>query len=175
MKKISLFQIDTLKKKRGFSLVEMLVYIGVLVLIVTTGFSVFLSFNTILVRNSIERALTTSASVSLERMLRDLRAADIVDFTPSIFNVSPGTLSLVQGTTTTMYELTGGNLNVSVNGSTPIPLTGDTVTVDSLVFTRYATSTLELVRVALTLSIDSKVASSTRTFYTSGVLRGAYE
>ena len=160
---------------RGFSLVEVLVYLGILILVVIVSIEMFISFDLVLMRNAAERELTTSASVSLERMLRDFRAADIIDLTPSTFDVSPGTLTLVQGTTTIAYTLSGGNLLVSVNGLVPIPLTGDTITVDSLVFSRYAENGLELVRVALTLSTHSKIASSTRTFYTSGVLRGAYE
>ncbi len=169
------FQSRALSRHRGFSLVETLVYLAIMVLMVTACVGIFGSLNTILARNAIERELTTSASVTLERMLRDLRSANIVDLTPSTFNVSPGTLTLVQGATTTAYTLTGGNVVVSVNGSAPYPLTGDEITVDSLVFSRYATSTIELVRVALTLSTHAKAASSTRTFYTSGVLRGAYE
>lgn len=175
MKILNRFQPHITLRKRGFSLVETLVYLAVMVLMVTACIGIFSSLNTILARNAVERELTTSASVTLERMLRDLRAADIVDLTPSTFNVSPGTLTLVQGTTTTAYTLTGGSVFVTVNGASPYPLTGDQVTVDSLVFSRYATSTIELVRVALTLSTHAKAASSTRTFYTSGVLRGAYE
>ncbi len=175
MKILSHIQSRRIVPNRGFSLVETLVYLAVMVLMVTACVGIFSTLNTVLARNAIERELTTSASVTLERMLRDLRYADIVDLTPSTFNVSPGTLKLVQGTTTTTYTLTGGSVFVTVYGASPYPLTGDQVTVDSLVFTRYATSTIELVRVALTLSTHAKAASSTRTFYTSGVLRGAYE
>lgn len=162
-------------RTQGFSLIEMLVYMAVLILAISASVNIFLSLNTVLVRNATERALTHSASVTLERIIRDLRSADIVDLTPSIFDVSPGVLTLIQGATTTVYTLDAGVVIATVNGTPFGLLTGEGVVADSLIFTRYTTGDTELIRVALTLSTHAKAASSTRTFYTSGVLRGSYE
>jgi Tfp pilus assembly protein PilW len=162
-------------QKNGFSLVEILVYIAILLLVTVASVSLYLTFNTIFVRNEVERKLTYAANVTLERIVRDLRASDLVDLTPSTFNVSPGTLKLIQGATTSIYTLVGGDVTVTVDGIPLGLLTGEGVTADSLIFTRYAVPNAELVRVALTLSTHDKSASSTRTFYASGVLRGAYE
>lgn len=162
-------------RTRGFTLVEVLVYIAVTVLIATAGVSMFLSLDTVLLRNATERALTHSATVSLERIARDIKVSTGVNTAQSTLGASPGVLSLNQAGTTTVFSVSGGNLIVAVNGTEIGSLTSEGVTVQSLVFTRYAGTVTELVRVALTLSVSSKAASSTRTFYTSAVLRDSYE
>jgi len=160
---------------RGFSLIETLVYIAVTVLVSYAGVTTFLSLNTVLIRNQTERTLGHSANVSLERMVRDIRSAVSVNVGGSTLGTSPGVLALSQGATTTTFSVSGGNVVVAVNGTNLGPLTSDAVTVQNLTFTRYVATTTEMVRVALTLSANSKAASTTRTFYTSAVLRGSYE
>ncbi len=163
---------------RGFSLIEILIYLAITVMVSLAGVTTFLSLDTVLLRNQTERVLTRAATVSLDRLLHDIREADAVNTGLSTLDVSNGVLALTNTPTTTTFAISGGNLVVSVNGVELGPLTGDDVVVQDVVFSRYvsggATST-ELVRVALTLSASSKAASSTKTFYTSAVLRGSYE
>lgn len=161
--------------KKGFTLVEMLVYMAVLVLIAGALVTTFLSLNTVLLRNATERTLTHAATVSLERMVRDMRSADTVNTGLSTLGTSPGTLALTDGATTTRFYISSGRLVVSVNGVELGPLTPEEVTVEDLIFQRYVGATTEMVRASLTLSVSSKAASSTRTYYGSGVLRGSYE
>lgn len=160
---------------RGFSLIEVMVYLAVTVLVSLAGINTYLSLDTVLLRNATERALTHSASVSLERMVRDIRGAESVNLGLSTLDASPGVLTLDQAGTTTSFSIVDGKLNVSVNGTSHGPLTSNSVTVESLVFNKYSNAQTDLVRVSLTLSIHSKAASSTKTFYTSAVLRGTYE
>ena len=162
------------QKKRGFSLVEVLVYLAVLILVVSVSISTYLSLNTVLLRNKTERTLTNAAHVALERVVRDIRNSSTVNTGLSTLGSSPGVLTLDSGTTT-QFQLSGDSVAVSVNGTELGPLTGPNVTVDELIFYRYLGLTTELVRVKLTLSVSTKAASSTRTFYSSAVLRGSYE
>lgn len=160
---------------RGFTLIETLVYLGVMVLVASALVTTFLSLDTTLLKNRIDRSLTESVSVSLERISRAIRSADSVDIPGSTFGTSPGVLKLTEGATTTVFSLVSGRLTMSINGVDQGPLTSEAVTVGELTFTRYAGAVSELVRVALTLSAVSDTASSTRTFYTSAVVRGSYE
>lgn len=159
----------------GFSLVEILVYIAVLVLVSLAGVLTYLSLSTTLVRYETERAVGHAAQVTLERMVRDIRGATSINSALSTFGSSPGALALVSGATTTEFSLTGGNVRLAVNGVDIGPLTSDDVTVDGLLFTQYVGTSTVLVRVALTLSAANEAASTTRTFYESAVLRGSYE
>ena len=168
-------KIHPMKRSIGFALIEILVYISVMVLLGGALVTTFLSLNTVLLRNKTERALAESASVSLERMVRTIRGAATIDLGQSTLNTSLGALAVSEGTTTTRFYISGGNLFISENGVDQGPLTSDNVIVNDVVFNRYIGSTTEMVRVALTLSAFSKASSSTRTFYTSAVLRGSYE
>lgn len=164
-----------LHNRRGFTLIEMLVYIAVLVLAVSAMVTLFLSLNTTLARNQVERALTHSAEVTLERMVRDIRAAATADTTVA----NQLTLQTEGAATTTVFSLSGTQVAYSINGTDYGFLTSDAIQVDNLTFTAYEHIGTELettlVRVALTLSVSTRAASSTRTYYTSAVLRGSYE
>jgi len=142
--------------KRGFTLIEVLVYLAVLVLVASAGVSTFLSLDTVLIRNQTERELTQSAEVTLERMLRDIRRATAADVTIG------SQLTLTSLGTTTVFSLSGGNVIVNVNGAELGPLTTDDVTVQSLTFSKYVDIAAEietdLVRVALTLTATSSAA-----------------
>lgn len=160
---------------RGFTLIEMLVYIAVLVLAVSAMVTLFLSLNTTLSRNQVERALAHTAQVALETMVRDIRAAETADTTVA----NQLTLQTKGGATTTVFSLSGTGVTLNINSTNLGSLTSDEVTVEDLTFTKYEHIGTELettlVRVALTLSVSTKAASSTRTYYSSAVLRGSYE
>lgn len=160
---------------RGFTLIETLVYLSVMVLLVGALVTSFVSLDTVLVRNATERALTRGAQVSLDRMTRAILSADTVHTGLSTLGTSMGALALTESATTTRFYISGDALMMSVNGTDLGPLTSDGISVEDVVFYRYVGSTTEMVRVALTLSAAGKASSSTRTFYTSAVLRGSYE
>lgn len=162
-------------RKKGFSLVEVLVYLAVTVLVAGALITTFLSLDTVLLRNKTERELTESARASLERIVRDMRLANGVNTSQSTFGVAGGALALTDGATTTRFFVESNTLKMSINGTTIGPVTSKAVTVQSFVVQRYVGVESEMVRVALTLSATSKAASSTRTYYTSAVLRATYE
>jgi len=160
---------------KGFTLIEMLVYLAVLLLAVSAMVTLFLSFDTTLLRNQTERELNHTAQITLERMVRDIREATTADTAVS----NQLTLETLSAATTTIFSLSGDDVLMTINGNTIGSLSSNEVQVDDLVFTKYETAGAELetilVRVALTLSVSTKAASTTKTYYTSAVLRGSYE
>lgn len=168
---------EHMQRQGGFSLIEVLVYIAVLVLVSTAVVTTYLSLHTVLVRNEMERELTKAAHGVLERFVRDVRAATAIN---TLERTLSDELALDQSiSTTTEYYVASGRMYVDVNDVAEGPLTPEAVVVDSVVFTAYdhvgGDIESEAVRIALTLSINAKEASTTRTFYTSAVLRGTYE
>lgn len=161
--------------RSGFSLVEMLVYIAVLMFAVTAMVVSFLSLDTSLIRNQAYRELTHTANIVLERMVRDIRAAETAN--TSVANQL--TLVTPNGATTTVYALSGNDIDLTVNGIDLDTINDADVSVDALTFTKYDNVGTELetslVRVTLTLSVSTNGTSATRTYYTSAVLRGTYE
>jgi type II secretory pathway pseudopilin PulG len=160
---------------RGFSLIEMLLYLAITVTLASALVTTFLSLDTTLIRNRVERELTEAAQMSLEQMVRTIRNAHSVNTAQSTLGTSPGTLAVVESGSTTAFSISNGRLVMSINGTQVGPLTSDAVTVKSLTFHHHVGSTFEMVRAELVLSTNHRTSSSTRTYYTSAVLRGAYE
>ncbi len=164
-----------MKQQGGFSLVEVLIYLAVTILISLAGVFTYLSLDTVLVRNATERAVNHGAMVALERIGHEIRQSVSVNTLQSTFGTTTSELTLVRGATSTNFVVVSGALVLSVNGVVLGPLTGDDVSVQSFVVNRYVGTTTDLIRVALTLSGNSKAASTTRTYHTSAVLRGTYD
>ena len=166
----------TKETRAGLSLVETLVYLSVIVIVGIAVVTTFYSLRTTFERNRVHRELNAAAINVLERMVRETRIAENVG-TGSVFDTSPGTLVLESGAgaTTTTLSLSGNEVILEKTGATPGALTPDTVTVDALQFSHYTTSSSEAVRMELTLSIGSRFASTTETFFTTAALRGIYE
>lgn len=160
---------------RGFSLIEVLVYIAVTVLIAIAAVLTFISLDDVFLRNASERDVTNAATVALERIVRDIRAADGIDSGSSVFGSSPGTLVLTAGPTTTTYTRSADAVTLGVNGEDLGALTPAHISVDELTFQHYTSSTSEMVRVQLTLSSVNRAASVERTYVGSAVMRGTYE
>lgn len=161
--------------QKGFSLVEMLVYIAVLVLVSMAVVLTFFSLRDTFERNRVERELADAATNVLERIGRDARNAESIDVLLSTLGTSPGTLVLNSGATTTSFYIATGTVAVSVNSSEIGPLVPQGVSVDSLIFRRYTNAATEAVRIELILSVSGSFASSTKSFYTTAVLRGSYD
>jgi len=164
-----------IKLIQGFSLVEMLVYVAVLMLVSTGSITLLLTLADNVERQQANQLVTRSAHSALERMLKDIRAANTVDTFYSTLETSPGVLVLTAGATTTEYSLTGGQIVLGVNGTTVGPLTEERVSVDGVSFYRYDNTITELVRVELTLSATIGESTVTETFNAAATLRGSYE
>ncbi len=160
---------------RGFTLVETLVYMAVFVLVAIALVMTFLSFDTVFLRNKLERVVANEAQTSLEYIAQAIRQADSVNTGLSTFDTASGVLALEGGATSTRIYTSGGLLMLDVEGVTVGPLTSDAVTVEGITFNHQVGTLTDLIRVTLTISADNKAASTTKTFYTSGVLRGSYE
>lgn len=163
--------------KRGMTLVEMLIYVSVVVIVALAAIYTVFALRETFERNRAERQLTTAATTALERMVRDIRDAQGLGL-GSVLDVSPGTLILDTGLTPDVgFYLSGNQVYVSEGGSPIGPLTPTAVSADALIFwhhTQAGTST-DLVRVGLTLSLSGRFATTTKTFYTSAVMRNSYE
>jgi hypothetical protein len=113
--------------------------------------------------------------VALERIGSEVRSGLSLNTAQSTFGSSPGELTIGYATTTSNFSVSGGKLVFTQNGVVIGPLTSEDVVVESFIVDRFMGTTTELVRVSLTLSGNSKAASTTRTYYTSAVLRGTYD
>jgi type II secretory pathway pseudopilin PulG len=161
---------------KGFSLVEMLVYIGILVFMLVIILQVVLSVGSsdkiiVSLRN-----IETSASLALERVSREARTADTIVVASSVFGSHPGRLVLnsvnASGTSRTVeFYLSNGQLILRENGIDSGALTAGDAYVTNLVFKRFASSTVEGVSTELNITSGTSTSFRSETFYTSTLLR----
>ena len=169
---------NLLNTKRGFTLVEVIVYTSILVVILLLIVSFIVSFGKAynVLRTTIH--INNSATISFERMIRDIRQANDVDTAASTMGTHPGKLVLKTteaGTPVTLeFYISGGILSVKKDGVDAGTLTRTDVTVTNLVFRNLSNGKSEAVKVEMTL--QSVVADTTKVkkFYGSAVLRESY-
>lgn len=162
------------KRKAGFTLIEMVIYIALLVVISTAAVTALVSLTETVVSYRASQLVMRNAAPLMERFQTDVRNAHAVDLLNSTLESTPGTLEVMQGATTTAYTLSGGVVEVTQGGST-VALTGSGVSVSELRFFAYDNLTTEMVRMQVTLSATVGSVTHTKTFNTATVLRGSYE
>lgn len=163
---------------KGFSLIEMLVYISILAIMTVAIITVTLSQSQAYADFKVTRNVYTSASASLERMVREIRAADNIIIGSSLFGSHPGILTLqktgVSGIETVQFYLEGGALKVQENSDPEGSLTRKEVSVTNLVFRQVVSTASEGVRIEMTLSSIQGNSSKTEQFSTFVIMRNSY-
>ena len=166
----------TKKAKSGYTLVETIIYVGILSIVYFLIVSTLISFNSSY-RNVVAlRIVDNSAIDAMERMTRDIRLASIIDTGNSTLGTSPGVLTLIATSggvsTTTKFYVQSGVLKVDVNGSYYGPLTLASATVTSLTFRRLSTTTSEAVKIDMIISGVTGPVTKTKSYHSTIILRG---
>jgi prepilin-type N-terminal cleavage/methylation domain-containing protein len=166
------------KFQRGFSLVEMIIYIGILALMLT------IIVNMLFIMSTSGRALVASKNIenagafSLERVTREIRNASSVDAGQSVLGSSPGVLALngtdLNGSAHTIkFLLSSNSLHVVDNGVDQGSLTGVATKVTNLVFTQVVTPNSQAIRIQMTIESGTSTAYKSENFYTTTIMRGS--
>jgi prepilin-type N-terminal cleavage/methylation domain-containing protein len=163
------------RSQSGFSLVEMLVYIALLVVITAAAVSTLLQFSEAFMVYRTEKALSRQLGAVVERIQYDIRNSVAVNAVGSTLDVSPGTLALDRIGSSVTYTLSAGTVTVVHDAAPAVPITGGVVTVDALSFSQFNSGTTELVQFEVTATAAIGDYSKTETYQTSALLRGSYE
>lgn len=163
-------------KVEGFSLVEMLIYIAILVLMLSVIMNVIVS--TVQSGRIIKalRNVENSAIISLERLVRETRQAESVNLATSVFGSSPGRLVLEGvdaggGPRTVEFYLSSDRLLFKENGIDLGALTQADARVSNLVFKRFTGPNSEGIRTEITIESGTSTNFRSNNFYFSTVLR----
>ena len=168
-----------LSTKKGYSLVEIVIYVSILavffIIIIDSLLSFTKSYREVISLRIIER----SGLDSMERMTRDIRSATTVDLINSTLNSNPGVLSLVATyngfSTTTSFYLQNGVLKVNVNGIYQGPLSAVDATVTGLIFRRFSNGSSNISSgIKIDMTIEASVGSTTKSkkYYSTVILKG---
>lgn len=161
------------RNKKGFSLVEMIIYLSlmtIITLVIVQSIVIILRSNKQSFNNNV---IENSAVSVLERVKRETRRAKNIDLINS--NLANGDLQLNvlldNGSTSTVKIIqSDGKVNVYEGGVFSGPLTINGVNVTSLSFKQIQTEKSEAIRTTLVINSGDK----TGTFYSTEILRGSY-
>ena len=165
----------TLKFIKGFSLMEVLVYIAILaiMLVVITNATISIVSSARVVK--VSKSIGTSAIISLERITREVRGASSVSTSSSVLDSNPGKLVLSSfdssgNPRTIEFSLSTSTIRMKENNIDVGALSQGDARITYLVFHNF-TGTSSGIR------IDTTIESGTSTYYrsayfnTSAVLR----
>ncbi len=163
---------------RGFTLIEMVVFIGVTVFVVAIITGLLVTYIQAYVAFESASRINTAALNGGGRITREVRLANNVDVAGSVFGTHPG--KLVLDTTsggapaTVEFFLDGTILKIKQDGITLGALTQSDVNVDRLIFSHASIGSAQLIRVEIDISTVAGSSTRSATFVTSSSIRGAY-
>lgn len=167
--------------KRGFTLLEAVVYIAILSLIFVVAAHTTIVATSAFGKSRVKRALAAEGYAAMERILYEIRLAHGIDEEASVFGAHPGVLKLktslsASDATETMrtFDLFSGVARLTEGGENPTPLSRG-VLITELTFARIGMpDNPRAVRVTLAAENSYKTLRDTRKFYGTAVLRGRY-
>lgn len=164
------FSIKNNKKNRAFTLVEMLIYVGlmtVITLVIVQSLTIILKSN----RGSFaDINLRNSGYSAMEAMIREIQASESVE------QYSGNILSMTQenGSTIVTFSVSSdGTLVLSKNSSEgPVTLKG--VRVSDLIFNKIETGKSIALKIQMELETDINNTTKHEWFYGTAILRNSY-
>jgi len=165
------------KNNKGYSLVEMVIYISLLSVITIVLVNTVLSFTSSYKELAVLRAIDESAIDVMERLTREIRNSSGVDMVTSSFNSNPGflTLTTVSGgvLSTQRFYLDDGVVKVDIDGVYLGPLTLSSATITNLVFRKLDNTVSSAIKIEMTISATVGEITKARDFYSTVVMRGS--
>lgn len=167
------------KKKSGFSLIEVVLYISLFsvisVLTMNALFATMKAFTDL----RISRDINDSSVKMMERMTRDIKSATSVDLVNSTFNATPGRLTFstinASGTPMTVeYFITGNALHVRENGVDRGSLLSSQTSISGVIFNYINTGPSIGIKIDLHVTASRGNVSDTDHFYDTVIMRGSY-
>jgi len=129
-----------LKKQKGFSLVEMIIYIAILGMIVVSFINFTVTISNAKVKVYVVQEVNANMRVVMNIISQKIREAENV-IVPSSGNTSTSLdLNMSAPALDILFDLNGGILYLTESGETPVAITSSEVNVTNLEFTNNARS-----------------------------------
>lgn len=168
-----------IRKNKGFTVAELVVYIGVMMLALVAITVLLVNSSKIMRTVQAEKEVRVAATDSIERMTREIKNSTEILFGNSLLDDDRGRVSVMSRFTSENPQQVGFALNE--NGSIEVlegnvvagNLTSEKVNVEKLKFQHFTHGETESIRIELSLSAKTQPEKVT-TFYSTAVLRGSY-
>lgn len=144
-------QVNLLKSGAGFTLIEIILYVG----IITIVFSAIMPFALTVINNgsksAVQQEVYSNARFISEKIKYEIRRAS------GITMVSANSLSLTNFSpdSTTVIDLSGGKVRINKNNTGAINLNSDNTTVSDLTFTNNTSADNKTKNISFTLTVAS--------------------
>lgn len=170
---------NIITQKRGFTLIEMIVYVVILGIIAVLAVNSTLEMTKAYVNLRVSRDMNASAAAVLERMTREIRGANGIDLVQSTLGANPGRLTLntkdaVGADTTVEFYVENGLIKVKEGGVAKGALMTSSTQASNFIVRSLSNANSEAIKIDLTVAAARGSVSKTRSFYNTIVLRGSY-
>ena len=165
--------ISALTSLKGFTLVEVMIYLAILTVVSAGGVGLILSLDGVLAQFKVETALYRSSTNVFEQLIVAVREGEDFDAANSVLNTpATGKLTILNGGTITTFEKSGADLNLIIDSVNLGDLLSDGVSLTGFTVYRYNTTVGVFVRIKLDLSATVEGITKTLTLYDGAVIRG---
>ncbi len=167
-------------RTKGFTLVETIVYLALFVVLLVGIINSVLILTSSYRNVRVARSIESSAINTMDRIIREVRNAESIDYSQSNFGINPSALSLntvdeLGNTGTVRFYVQGNRVFLQENGVLSGPLTNANVTVSSLIFRNIVSTSSTAVKIEMSISSTStNSVFITRDFQGTAVIRGSY-
>lgn len=154
-----------MKRKKGFTLVELILYVAILGMVIVGLLSFALSVSSIHAKTTVSAGVVSNARVALSIIEQKIRAASRINVGSSVFNTNAGALSLTmadpsKNPTRIDVDPATGRLRVTEGASAPVFITASDVRVSQLLFENLSQSgEREHIEAYLTISYQSNTGT----------------
>jgi len=166
----------TISKRAGFSLLEMLLYVAILTFMIVVIMNILVSVSRSQKALVASRNIQASGMLTLERITREVRDANTISITESVFATHPGRLVLesfdeLGNSRKVEFFLLNGAVHIMEDGVDLGQLSQPGVVVTGLLFRYLSSPNSKGVRTELILESGTGIASRTINLYSTSVIR----
>ncbi|PIP26268.1 MAG: hypothetical protein COS71_03485 [Candidatus Moranbacteria bacterium CG06_land_8_20_14_3_00_40_12] len=154
------------KKLSGMSLIETILYLGIAVFALGAIFLYGWNVMEINIKSQVTRETAGAAQLIEERLKYEIRKAESVDRTASVFGETPAKLVLQEGDETVEIEDAGNQITVKRGSADPVLWHSPDIRIENFVFTEQVSGTDETDYVGFSFdAVAGYPGSSTRSEY----------
>ncbi|MBU3969028.1 hypothetical protein KJ991_02325 [Patescibacteria group bacterium] len=160
---------------KGISLIEVLIYMAITTMVLVFVINMMMFTTKTFNGFKISRDIKNSATISMGRMINEIRKAKSVDQTLSLFDNPNGKLALnmINGDKTTLF-LDSGILKIENNGTIEGSLSLTDTFINSLVFKVINNTKGQAVKIEINIKDKENGFTKSENFYMTTVLQGSY-
>ncbi len=143
----------TCQKSKGFSLLELLIYIALLLVVLTVIVPTFISFSQGRGRTISRSEVDSVLRFATEKISQDIKSASFIT-TPASAAATSSVLAMTVSGSSVTYDLIDNKLRRQAGVAQPEIISSDSVAVSNLVFTRIENINTVLAKKSVSIEID---------------------